>query len=89
MSRHDQTPEDPAGLERKVSEILSLLDTLPSAERRPRTERLIRLAEYQGAIGWGYGDFLADVAATVYGRAEVKRASHIAVYRKSTGRNAS
>lgn len=63
-------------LERKVNEIVSLLDTLPSAARRPRTERLIRLGEYQGAIGWGYCDFLADVAARLHGRSEVKRASH-------------
>jgi len=61
-----------AALERKVNEIVNLLDTLPSAERRPRTARLIRLAEYQGMIGWGYGDFLADVAAKLHGRAEVK-----------------
>ena len=40
-----------AALERKVYEIVGLMDTLPSAERRSRTERLIRLGEYQGAIG--------------------------------------
>ena len=62
-------------LERKVNEIVGLLDTLPSSERRPRTERLIRLGEYQGAIGWGYGDFLAAVAATLHCRSEVRRAS--------------
>jgi hypothetical protein len=64
-----------AALERKVNEIVDLLDTLPAAERRPRAERLIRLGEYQGAIGWGYCDFLADVAATLSGLSEVKRAS--------------
>jgi len=62
-------------LERKVNEIVGLLDTLPSAERRPRTKRLIRLGEYKGAIGWGYCDFLADVAARLHGRSEVKQAS--------------
>jgi len=47
-----------------VNEIVGLLDTLPAAERRPRAERLIRLGEYQGAIGWAYGAFLANVAVT-------------------------
>lgn len=64
-----------AALERKVNEIVALLKTLPSADCLPRTERLIRLGEYQRAIGWGYGDFLADVAVTLNGRSEVKRAS--------------
>jgi hypothetical protein len=36
-------------LERKVNEIVGLLHTLPSAERRLRTERLIRLGEYQAS----------------------------------------
>lgn len=52
-----------AALERTVNEIVRLLKTLPSADRHPRTERLIRLGEYHGTIGWGYCDFLADVAA--------------------------
>jgi len=64
-----------AALERKVSEIVDLLDTLPSVDRRLRTERLIQLGKYQGAIGWGYGDFLADVASTLRDRSELKPAS--------------
>ena len=64
-----------AALERKVNEIVGLLDTLPPAERLPRAERLIRLGKYQGAIGWGYCDFLADVAAKLRGRLEVQRTS--------------
>ena len=55
-------------LERKVNEILRLLDMLPDADRGTRAERLARLGEYQGAIGWGYGDFLADVATRLHGR---------------------
>jgi hypothetical protein len=55
-------------LERKVKEILRLLDELPNSERRSLTERIVRLGAYEGAIGWGYGDFLADVAAKVRGR---------------------
>lgn len=40
-----------AALERKVNEIVGLLKRLPSADRLPRTERLIRLGEYQESIG--------------------------------------
>jgi hypothetical protein len=57
-----------AALERKVDEILRLLEKLPDTEQRATAERLARLGEYQGAIGWGYGDFLADVAAKVRAR---------------------
>lgn len=64
-----------AALERRVNEIVGLLETLPLAERRPRAKRLIRLSEYQGAIGWGYCDFLADVAAKLRGHSRVQRAS--------------
>ena len=63
-----------AALERKVNEIVGLLKTLPSADRLPRTERLIQLGEYQEAIGWGFGDFLADVAARLNNRSDVTRA---------------
>ena len=55
-------------LERKVREILRLLDELPNGERRAPTERIARLGAYQDMIGWGYGDFLADVAAKVRAR---------------------
>jgi hypothetical protein len=48
---------------RSLNEIVGLLKTLPSVDRLPRTERLIRLGEYQEAIGWGYGEFLADIEA--------------------------
>lgn len=57
-----------AALERKVKEIVRSLDALPEADRRTATARLIKLGEYQGAIGWGYCDFLGDVAATLQAR---------------------
>lgn len=75
-----------AALERKVDEIVGLLDTLPPAERRPRAARLIRLGEYQGAIGWGYGDFLADVAARLHGRSKLTRASRRRRFSKVDGK---
>jgi hypothetical protein len=57
-----------AALERKVKEVVQSLDALPDAGRRAATARLIKLGEYQGTIGWGYCDFLGDVAAKVQGR---------------------
>src|SRR5262245_56215444 len=57
-----------AALERKVNEILRLIEKLPDTEQRAPTDRLARLGEYQDAIGWGYGDFLSDVAAKVGAR---------------------
>ena len=57
-----------AALERKVKEVVQSLDTLPEADRRAATARLVKLGEYQGTIGWGYGDFLGDVAAKVQNR---------------------
>jgi hypothetical protein len=55
-------------LERKVNEVLQLLDELPDADRCAATERLAKLGEYQGTIGWGYCDFLGEVAAKVQDR---------------------
>ena len=48
--------------------IVRALDTLSDTERNVATARLIRLGEYKGAVGWGYGDFLADVAAKLQRR---------------------
>jgi hypothetical protein len=59
-----------AALERKVKDVVQSLDALPEAHRRAATARLIKLGEYQGTIGWGYGDFLGDVAAKVQSREE-------------------
>jgi hypothetical protein len=55
-------------LEHKVDEIVRLLNEVPPGERRALTERIARLGAYEGAIGWGCGDFLADVAAKVAAR---------------------
>jgi hypothetical protein len=52
-------------LERKVNEVVRSLNALSEMDRRHATARLIKLGEYEGLIGWGYGDFLADVAAQV------------------------
>jgi hypothetical protein len=57
-----------ATLERKASEAVSMLDALPREARAQAAARLIQLAEYQDKIGWGYGDFLADIAAALPGR---------------------
>ena len=57
-----------AALERKVKDVVQSLDALPEADRRAATARLVKLGEYQGTIGWGYGDFLGNVAAEVQGR---------------------
>ena len=57
-----------AALERKVKNVVQSLDALPEADRRVATARLIKLGEYQGTIGWGYGDFLGDIAANLQGR---------------------
>jgi hypothetical protein len=57
-----------AALERKVKEVVQSLDSLAEADRREATARLIALGTYQGTIGWGYCDFLGDVAAKVQER---------------------
>jgi hypothetical protein len=54
-------------LERKVKAVVQSLDALPETDRRAATERLVKLGEYQGTIGWGYCDFLADIAAKMQG----------------------
>ena len=64
-------------LERKVTEIVRALDTLSDTDRYVATARLIRLGEYEGAIGWGYGDFLADVAAKLQRRNTNVRADRL------------
>jgi hypothetical protein len=57
-----------AALERKVKEVVQSLAALAEVDRNAATERLVKLGEYQGTIGWGYCDFLGDVAASVQRR---------------------
>jgi hypothetical protein len=57
-----------AALERKVNEVVRSLGALPDADRADAEARLIELEQYCGHIGWGYGDFLGEVAASVRNR---------------------
>ncbi len=54
-----------AALERKLREVVQLLDALSEEDRAKAAARLIRLGEHQASIGWGYGDFLGEVSAKV------------------------
>jgi hypothetical protein len=49
-------------LERKVDDAVSMLEALSAEDRVESEARLIRLGQYESRIGWGYGDFLAEVA---------------------------
>jgi len=51
-----------ATLERKAKEAVAMLEALPDEARDDAVARLVRLVQYQDKIGWGYGDFLADIA---------------------------
>jgi hypothetical protein len=73
-------------LEHKVNQIVRLLNEVPNSERRALTERIARLGAYQGAIGWGYGDFLADVAAKVAAREDRSSRPRSRRNRQSDGR---
>lgn len=55
-------------LERKLAEAATLLDALPDEARGEAAARFIRLGKYQERIGWGYGDYLADIASRVQRR---------------------
>jgi hypothetical protein len=51
-----------AALERNVREVVAALDALPDSVRGEATARLVRLGKYRDYLGWGYGDFLGDIA---------------------------
>jgi hypothetical protein len=62
-----------------VEEVVQSLDALPEADRRAAIARLIELGEYQGTIGWGYGDYLGDIAARLQEREDGSARSRHAV----------
>jgi len=64
-----------AALERKVKEIVQSMDALPEVARQAAIARVIKLGEYQDVIGWGYGDFLGDMAAEMQAREDAPRQS--------------
>jgi hypothetical protein len=70
-------------LERKLAGAVSLLKDLPDEARGEAVARFIRLGKYQERIGWGYGDYLADVAARVQ-RRRSKSASDLGPRRRAT-----
>jgi hypothetical protein len=55
-------------MERQVNEIVRDLDQLADIDRTAVVARVIRLGTQERNIGWGYGDFLADVAAALHRR---------------------
>ena len=67
-----------SALERKVNEAVRSLDALPEVDRVKATARLIRLGRHQASIGWGYGDFLGDVAAELQARKAVRLVRRVA-----------
>lgn len=52
-------------LERKVNEVVRLLPTVTEVHRPGIEARLIQLGRFRDQIGYGYGDVLGDVAASV------------------------
>ena len=62
-----------AALERKLDEVVRLLDALSKEHRATAVARLIRLGDHRDSIGWGYGDSLGEVSSKVQAR-EASRA---------------
>ena len=52
-----------SALERKVREVMRALGDLADTQRAAAIDRLIQLGQYGDQIGWGYGDFLLEIAA--------------------------
>ena len=55
-------------LERQMKDLVRALDQLIDPDRAAVMARIIRFARYEGSIGWGYGDFLAEIAVAVQHR---------------------
>ncbi len=52
-----------ASLETAIDGAVKLLADLPAESRREATERLVRIANRAADIGWGYGDYVCEIAA--------------------------
>lgn len=52
-----------AALETTMDAAVKLLADLPAESRREATQSLVRIAKRAGGIGWGYGDYVCEVAA--------------------------
>lgn len=50
-------------LERALDAAVELAETLPAPLRRDFVRRIGKLAERASAVGWGYGDYVGEVAA--------------------------
>jgi len=61
-----------SALERKVREVMRALGDLGDKQRGVAIDRLIQLGRYGDQIGWGYGDFLLEIAAQLHKRQEVQ-----------------
>ena len=57
-----------AALENKVDGVVGLLEALPPDVRAAATARLVAIRDRGKNIGWGYGDYLAEVVAPLQRR---------------------
>ena len=67
-----------SALERKVQEVIRALGELSDEQRGTAIDRLIQLGQYGDRIGWGYGDFLLEIAAKLQKREAVDGNRHSA-----------
>jgi hypothetical protein len=67
-----------SALERKVREVMRALGDLADTQRAAAIDRLIQLGQYGDQIGWGYGDFLLEMAAKLQKRQGVQGICHFA-----------
>jgi hypothetical protein len=61
-----------SALERRIRDVMHALVDLDDAQREAAIDRLIRLSKYGDRIGWGYGDFLLEIAAALQKRRRVR-----------------